>query len=558
MPNTVKASGQETAWNVLTSPWLEVMNHNGETQFCSPLDVLDQAKGFRCIASGSPLDLFAAHRFLLTLLYWQADKAGGVDGVRDSLLNGEMLPSVLEAIKKQSPCFSLFDDKRPFLQDPDLHAENKSSLKSAGSLFAEFATGTNIAHFHHGDDKDMRLCLRCATIGLLRLVPWSQAGGQGKRASIHKAPPIMAIASGKNLAITLGLNLVPLTGDEGEAKWSGHFHPSDVDERIPYLEAFTWNPRRVRLSAPEDGETCWGCGRHGITTVGAIAFRRNDATKSREQGGKTIPFMWKDPAAFYSHDETKNYNTSTSTNEELAAEGGDLRVLIGGKDNSPPQSAIAQENQNHGDWHLIVPCTHPRWIKTFDCRKLALSSLAPETIRSSLPDRQRHQQQGLNGWRDPGTGFRYGAICFVQAAASLIAHAGWTALSNAAYRKMHESPAAFDMLTGLLWGLRNREIQGLPSRDVAWLVLKLMASVPSRARMNHGKPTFDPLQSLPKRQLKELREGQSVQSKYPVSFPRGRRLEAELRNVLEKNIRGPNPERIDWADLCHGLNQLLD
>jgi hypothetical protein len=122
---------------------------------------------------------------------------------------------------------------------------------------------------------------------------------------------------------------------------------------------------------------------------------------------------------------------------------------------------------------------------------------------------------------------------------------------------MHDSPAAFDVFAGLYWGLRDKRIGGLPSRNVAWLMLKLMAAVPARVRVLHPGAKFSPLEdldALPKRQPKE-RGGTSL---YPVSFPRGERLEAALRGALDHNLRNRNPEPVDWIGLCHSLNQLLD
>jgi hypothetical protein len=122
---------------------------------------------------------------------------------------------------------------------------------------------------------------------------------------------------------------------------------------------------------------------------------------------------------------------------------------------------------------------------------------------------------------------------------------------------MHDSPAAFDLLSGLLWSLRDK-VPGLPSRNVAWLVLKLMATVPARARVPYADADFCPLRSLPKRQIDERRKDRARTSSYPVSFSRGHRLEADLRNEIDKNMRKRTPKRIDWAGLCHSLNQLID
>ena len=98
MSETTHERRQAADWNVLASRWLEVMNLNAEAEVCSPQEALNRADEIRCIAVASPLDLFAAHRFLLTLLYWKANSAGGVQQVRESLLRGKVPRLVLDAI----------------------------------------------------------------------------------------------------------------------------------------------------------------------------------------------------------------------------------------------------------------------------------------------------------------------------------------------------------------------------------------------------------------------------------------------------------------------------
>jgi hypothetical protein len=502
----------------------------------------------------SPLDLFALHRFILTLLYWKAPLADGVERVRKSLLEDGRVPTaVVDGITREGPRFDLFDERSPFLQDPSAGAEKGEDRKSAGSFFAELATGTNIAHFHHGDDDNLCLCLPCTALGMLRVVPWTQFGGAGLSASVHNAPPIMALATGDCLAVTLGLNLVPLDGQPGEVRWSGRFEPSDPTSPIPYLEALTWNPRRILLPAPTPG-TCWYCGQAEVPAVGpGIVYLKNEHTKTTKKGGKSIPFRWTDPAAFYT---SEDFKTVKSVSDDDAADNRDLRWLARAK------SLVVAANERHRGWVLIVPCTNPANNKTFDHRLIEADSVSLEAISGIVPPGQPTrrvppQQKGLNGWDAPRRGAPPGIGRFVSAAARLFKEADWVALSNAAYRGMHESPSAFDVFAGLYWGLGDREIGRLPSRNVAWLTLKLMAAVPAPMRAVRAGARFSPLDAalvLPKRQVKE----RGHLSPYPVSLPRGERLEACLREALDRNSRKRRPEPIDWVGLCHGLNQLLD
>ncbi|MFH1069493.1 MAG: type I-E CRISPR-associated protein Cse1/CasA [Candidatus Glassbacteria bacterium] len=541
MSDTVKEFCQGANWNVLTSPWLKLINQYAVEMVYSPLDALRRAREMHCLAFASPLDFFSAHRFLLTLLYWKADEAGGVQKVRGSLLRDEVPQEVLESIEKEEGYFRMFDETAPFLQDPSAQRKT-STIKSVGSLFAEFATGSNIAHFHHGDDKNMRLCLRCATIGMLRIVPWTQSGGQGLTPSIHGAPPIVAIASGNNLANTLGLNLVPLTGVAGTPMWTGYFKPTAKDRAIPYMEAFTWNPRRIRLSLSQNTQICWGCGQPG-SVVESIVYMKNEETKKTPDKKS---FMWKDPAAFYT--EGNPYKTMKSTREELAVK--DCDLLFSGADF---KAAVCVQNPDHQSWYLVIPCTGSD-NKTFDHRQLELTNPSLDMLHNKQPD---NKPTGFDGWKIPLQKSRsVGSERFVLSAVRHLMHSDWVVLSSAAYLEMQESPAAFDILTGLLWPLR-RTVKGLPSPNVAWLVLKLMAAVPSRARIPRADATFCLLRSLLRRQPDERHQGRTFHSPYPVSFPRGQRLEAALRSALDSNMRRRMPEKVDWAGLCFSLDRLL-
>ena len=537
-------------YNLIEEKWLPVLWKNGDIRRESVIKALEHAKEIRCIDLASPFDFFAVHRFILTLLYWKAGLAGDVNQIRELLLGEQNIPeAVLAGIKEATPCFDLFHEESPFLQDPNVP---KDKTKSAGSLFAECATGTNIAHFHHGDDENMRLCLNCATLGMLRVVPWSQAGGRGMTLSVHNAPPIMVIATGDNLAITLGLNLVPLEVAAGEAKWSGHFKPTDSTKPIPYLEALAWNPRRICLPPAQTG-TCWYCGRSDIPTVGKIIYENNEYTKLiKDAKKKSIPFSWHDPSAFYPVDD---YRAVKSTKEEGCLDNKDLTLLLekegGKKKRERPRSIVVEENAGHEGWFLVIPCTDR--AKTFDHRQFEINNFSLETIHALMPPGQA-PQQGIDGWIQPKQSYSPGIKQFVLSAERLLTKADWGALTNAAFREMQEAPAAFDVFSGLYWGLRDKKINGIPSRNAAWLALKLMAAVPAQARLIDAKANFSPLQSLPKRQIKE----RGKRSLYPVSFPRGPRLEAALRDALDSNMRQQYPKTVDWIGLCNGLDQLLD
>jgi hypothetical protein len=526
----------EEDWNVLNSCWLEIVDLNAESQVYSPFEALKRASEIRCIAAASPLDLFAAHRFLLTLLYWKADMAGGVIQVRESLLSGEVPASLLNNLRDSASSFRMFDDQVPFLQD--LTARNTKKPYSAGSLFSEFAVGTNIAHFHHGDDKRAQLCLRCTTFGMLRVVPWSQQGGQGLSAAIHKAPPIIALALGSNLAETLGLNLVTLDIPAGEAHWSGHYEPLPDGETIPYMEGFTWNPRRIHLGKPTKVDICWYCGQRGTVGIGKIVYKKNDYTKSRAP-------KWKDPAAFY---KDEKFKAMTSGSDVIAAEERDIGKLIDKRGFA--YASVVQANPDHRGWILIVPST-PGNAKTYDHRVVDLQEFSTDSILRSIPKLVKRMPSLPEGWQLPARSYgEKGIQQFIQAATNHLSDGDWSKLAGASLRAMQERPAAFNLLAGLYWSLKEKH--HLPSHGVAWLLLKLLAQVP-RGYRNTDESGLNPLHNIPMRQ-KVPRRAKRV---YPLAFPSGYRLEATLQSEIKRNIRHPYPQRFNWVQLCVDLNQLV-
>jgi hypothetical protein len=152
----------------------------------------------------------------------------------------------------------------------------------------------------------------------------------------------------------------------------------------------------------------------------------------------------------------------------------------------------------------------------------------------------------------------YGHKRFVYSALRLLNHSDWLVLEAAANHEMHESAAAFDLLSGLLWSLRRSKVTGLPTRNTAWLVLKLMATVQGSWRIPSRGQGFCPLSGLPKRQLNVRRMGRSAPSPYPATLPSGERLESALRGALDAHLRRKTATRIDWPGLSHRLDTLLD
>lgn len=530
--------------NVLTSPWLEVFDRDANLKAISPVDAIEHSSSLLQIVESSPLDLFAAHRFLLTLLYWK----GGTTPkeLRSQLLSGKGLSKFCDGLRSESDSFEVFDAKRPFLQDPSVAAGKKLS---AASLFAELAAGTNLSHFHHADDKSAQLCLRCATLGLLRLVPWTQSGGAGKSPSIHGAPPISILALGEHLGETLSRNLVDIPKIRiGKPQWSGQFKPTPGDDAPSLMEALTWNPRRVHLGSPEKQGNCSNCGRTDGEFIGPIVYEK----PGLGQAAKTISLSWKDPAFFFNASGI----TVKTSKEDVASTGDDLRSLyqrtFGKKVEPAPESAIVKANTSHDRWLVVLPCTNPANNKSFDHRteiRNGFTGPAPnkstdlyDEVPSSTGDPRvaklfsRRQVEPTEGaHRFVNTAFR-------------LKSSDWATLGGMADQTLNNNSAAFDIFTSLYWTLRERPFR-VPSRNAAWLFLKLAASVKDAERK--------PGKAKPWQQLRAQTNPTSETKKlFPRRLPSIHALELELREAI-RSLLATTQNGIDWTGLCQFLDDVL-
>jgi hypothetical protein len=100
-------------YNLLEEKWIPVLWKDGNTDHVNIIEALKNAGKIRFITLASPFDYFAVHRFILTLLYWKADLAGGVEDVRKSLLKeGKVPAAVIDGILDELHCFNLFGSSR--------------------------------------------------------------------------------------------------------------------------------------------------------------------------------------------------------------------------------------------------------------------------------------------------------------------------------------------------------------------------------------------------------------------------------------------------------------
>ena len=536
------------SWNLLDEAWLEVSSPHGAWRNASPLESLRSAGEIRCIGSSSPLDEYAAIRFLTTLLYWKADAAGGVVALRESLIAGKMPTKLVDAIAFERARFDLFDPKIPFLQDPSIGPKME---KPVGSLFAEISTGTNIAHFNHSRDGSSPLCVACVARGMLRLVPWTQSGGAGLMPSIHGAPPVALLAVGASLAETLGISLVPLTVPIGAPTWTGTFCPTQPTKQIPFLEALTWNPRRVLLPKPRAIGRCALCASDG-PVIHEIAFKKSESVgKPVISGDKSKSFDWRDPAFCYPK-PAPDMNPFRSGDEQRSAMSTDLGRYARG--NPEANSAIAAQSAA-ARWTIVVPSTNPTNNKTFDHRRIAAQSLANLPALQLRTDGADCAELGsgqlqISVPRAPHSTVVVTLESFVKTAVAALSETEWLVLQSAIRKPMHAAPAAFAIFSAIYWRTRTGNRHRL-SRSSAWMLIKLMSIAPATARASNNRDAASLetiLDSLPLTQgVRARSERPAKPNHYPLSLPTGHQLEDALLGAIEATLaRG---HTIPWIPL---------
>jgi hypothetical protein len=319
---------------------------------------------------------------------------------------------------------------------------------------------------------------------------------------------------------------------------------------VSIMEALTWNPRRVHLLNQHPAVRCSRCGETRLPVVGPIVYEKNEGCKV----AKAYKNTWQDPAAFY---RSQDGVCSRSKGEREATYERDLGWLfqknIYGKVDEVPQSAVMRTNPEHHEWLLIVPCAlHDN--KSFDHRLLTIQNWLEQPPRSQAPWPDIPVFAG-----DPRTIKAIGAIradqgalAFVQAAATLDT-AAWAVVAAAANTTLEANVAAFDVFTSIFWPLRNW-VSSLPSRQAAWMTLKLMASARTAVRQiaTSGK-RCRPWEKI-KRQQPEQRLRNGKKRAYPMRVPRDHRLEGVLRDIIQCDDSG-NP--VDWAGLCQFIHDTL-
>lgn len=302
----------QASFNVLTEPWIPVIDLEGTRKELGILSCLAMAHELKEIRDPSPMIEFGLYRllvaFVLDCLILEGKRPEVTEDLQVLLQADKFDSKALE--KYAADCgevFDLFHPTRPFLQTP----MEKAKSKPLSGLYPVTPSGTSAGHWHHQHEEDFSVCMEMAARLLTTIAPFMTAGGAGLSPSINGAPAIYALPVGNTLFSTLVLNL-PLRNQDhggGSVAWRTTSIPGDERSQATVVESLTWRPRRIQL-IPNSGKGA-------KCSVSKIKFEKGDSTR----------FAWVDPNLAYRIEKEKVTPIRMRESRPLWRDAGPLALL---------------------------------------------------------------------------------------------------------------------------------------------------------------------------------------------------------------------------------------
>lgn len=257
------------AFNLLTEPWLPVVDSKGKAHELGLLQLLQRAREFGGIAHEDPLVVVALHRFLLAFLHRALEGPQEVEEACDWMEDGFPFETIRAYADKWKHRFDLFDDKRPFGQHPELNQEkfidHWSRLQAArGSFNTNFLYSYELRN--KTDNEDATKAAEAAR-QLLAHQHFALGGLTKRFVTSAKSSPFatacLTLVMGNNLLETLCLNMVGYDRKHGQdcdlAIWeqdpplSSDLKKGKKRAAAGLSDHYTWAARSVLFRPDEDG-----------------------------------------------------------------------------------------------------------------------------------------------------------------------------------------------------------------------------------------------------------------------------------------------------------------
>lgn len=250
--------------SVLDDGLFRVADANGETQKAGLRYLLAHAHELTDICGRTQTGRVALLRLCVAFLE-DVYRPKTLKDRRQMLKRGCFDMALVEAYvsecNKDGPRFDLDDAEHPFMQmalDPEI---DEGAEKPVSNLFFDRPAGNAHIHFDHRPIEAAFADASDAFEGMLETYLFCTAGAQLYPSGINNTPPVFCIIRGNNLFETLVLNMVSerelgnIPFGEGMVPWrlERSIVPKETVASVSYLEAMTWQPRRLTLAFDDDG-----------------------------------------------------------------------------------------------------------------------------------------------------------------------------------------------------------------------------------------------------------------------------------------------------------------
>lgn len=278
------------SFDTVDAAWVPVVGLDGTRGRVSLRAAFSNAHRIRSVSHSVPIFELGVWRLLIAIAT-DVLKPNRLRDVANVLSAGAFDAAVFDRyFDSWRSRFDLFHPATPFLQQ----AAAAGGLKPLSALSPLVPSGTNTTHWQKGSESRLWACPACATLLLTSFAPAMTAGGAGLSPSINGAPPYYCLVDGPSLFSQIVMNLwglAPPSLKGGSPSWRSS-RPLDTEHRrteTTLLEAYTWQPRSVRL-LPDESHECSLCGERAPVAIRQAYFSKGESCAIEQ---------WRDPNLAY-------------------------------------------------------------------------------------------------------------------------------------------------------------------------------------------------------------------------------------------------------------------
>ena len=207
----------KASFDILTQPWIPVVDKNGIAQEIGLLEALEQAHAYQSVRDTSPMTEYSVYRFLIVFLMdmLRPEDDDALDGLlAEGHFDPDMIQEYITACEQEGVRFDLFDPERPFLQTT-YRKDWDREPKSVTVLDYSIPNGSNHIHFDHKCVKEAYTPGKAFRM-LLTAQIFCTKQGRGYAPGVNGIPPWFVLIQGDSLFETLVYNMISSDRTKGK------------------------------------------------------------------------------------------------------------------------------------------------------------------------------------------------------------------------------------------------------------------------------------------------------------------------------------------------------